>query len=536
MDKKNYYQEITAKIEAKKERIKELTSNLNKLEQEKNKYLTYDIDLIKDTLLKLFTRLEKEQYICEKEFMSDNLILKANKDKTLSYKISNQNKKNFFQKKNTIIFTEEEITKSLFITKDLEESIKNIINSFFINLYNYRVENKIAVITEEQLADFYKQFINTFQEDIKLYQKEKEELVEKEKQEREKQEFCKNCKIDKLVVLEIVQKLINENYDEDVKLINSFDESYYNDNNHNYCDFYRIIKLVDKENNSLFENRELSYTASKDLDDTYSRFFYNKEKIKDRYINFFKLQKDLKNIIKKYPKVNEYFLLLSKEFIVPKTLEEERIIEIYSPFLEVTTTKENCSFEKLTPKNNFIGGYSHFSIYEESIKTISYDDRDEIPFDMAGYIDQKGNFYYGLTSKELDENNYDSLRQMITFSQFSECILEKLYKNTDQYKKYQESINTTSSPSVFHCYGNNEIEKILIEEFGLLKVYNYLDCTEHPYHYKDGTKLPKNPTLPQLYTTRTWLNINKSKYFNNSKKKEEIEKEIAFQKSKRKNN
>lgn len=77
---------------------------------------------------------------------------------------------------------------------------------------------------------------------------------------------------------------------------------------------------------------------------------------------------------------------------------------------------------------------------------------------MAGYIDQKGNFYYGLTSKELDENNYDCLRQMITFSQFSESILEKLYKNTDQYKKYQESINTTSSPSVFHCYGNNEIE------------------------------------------------------------------------------
>lgn len=121
--------------------------------------------------------------------------------------------------------------------------------------------------------------------------------------------------IDKYDFIFRVKDIINENYDTTLNVFKEITkEVYYRDNSYNYCAFFKTIGLKDLDDNIIFKIKELSYIDKKSLNDRYSKFFYDGNECFDRDINFYYITNGMRELIKKYPLLKEYFLKLDTSY------------------------------------------------------------------------------------------------------------------------------------------------------------------------------------------------------------------------------
>lgn len=161
---------------------------------------------------------------------------------------------------------------------------------------------------DNQLFDFLDCYIDLKKEDIIKYQEQKKKCLDgyilREKERKIEAGFM----VDKYNIINNVKDFINENYDIDVNIFSAIEEGKrHNDNTFEYCDFYREIGLKNIYGEVIFSIKELSYVDKNELDDYYSGFCYCGSQCIDRDINVYLLRYNMKKLIERYPKLNDYF-------------------------------------------------------------------------------------------------------------------------------------------------------------------------------------------------------------------------------------
>ena len=187
---------------------------------------------------------------------------------------------------------------------------------FFEEFVEYRIDNSISDLDDNSLISFFNNYVETRAEDISLYQKEKNKLRE-EYLENEKETLIRaGFNADKYELISAIRNFINKKYNENIVVFSNITEEYNrpHDNRYYYCDFYRTIGLK-RNNEIIFQIKELSYIDSKDLDDQYSSFNYCGEHCIDRNINVYELRDcKMQELIKNYTRLNEFFDKLDKNY------------------------------------------------------------------------------------------------------------------------------------------------------------------------------------------------------------------------------
>ncbi len=127
---------------------------------------------------------------------------------------------------------------------------------------------------DNQLFDFLDCYIDLKKEDIIKYQEQKkkclDEYILREKERKVEAGFM----VDKYNIINNVKDFINENY-------------------------YSCVNV--------FTDKQLSYVDKNELDDYYSGFCYCGSQCIDRDINVYLLRYNMKKLIERYPKLNDYF-------------------------------------------------------------------------------------------------------------------------------------------------------------------------------------------------------------------------------------
>lgn len=298
------------------DRVSNEYENLKLEEKRYSKYSSTEFSQIIKGLLEAY---EGEEYTVNNDMINCLKFCVSPLDSSsmsLKLEIEKQYDDFFMREEDNFILLPNRISKGIKLSKFQQNMEVTYINNFFRQLVEYRYANKLTKLDTDSFVEFFNKYLDENKDDIELYQKTKDRYLELYLEYLKEENIKAGFNVDKYCFINKIKNFINENYDVHLDIfcdVNESAEGWYSDKDRAYLDYYRTIGLKDNDN-IVLEIKEYSYKAEDAIDAYRFNFYYDGSKCVDRDINVYKLKSKMKDLIQKYPKLNEYFFVLDEKY------------------------------------------------------------------------------------------------------------------------------------------------------------------------------------------------------------------------------